>query len=931
VEQRLDRLVDLWGERTPYIDAWPERVDSRTLDEPDHWVQSACTLCSNGCALDIGVKNGVIVGVRGRAVDRVNRGRLGPKGLYGWESSNAADRLRRPLIRQGKTLKPASWDEAMALIVQRTREIRDTFTSQAIGFYTSGQLFLEDYYTQVLVARAGLGTPHLDGNTRLCTATASEALKQSFGADGQPGSYEDFDTADALFHIGQNLAETKTVLWSRILDRRRGPNPPKMVVADPRRTLTASEADVHLPLRSGTNLPLMYGLLHLLIESGAIDWKFIDAHTVGFEGLQYAVRPWTPKQTEAVTGVPVDLLRKAASILGSAERLVSTVLQGVYQSAQATASAVQVNNLHLIRGMIGRPGCAVFQMNGQPTAQNTRETGCDGGMPGFRNWNNPAHMDELAQIWNIDPQTVARWRPPTPAMEIFRLAEIGSLKMLWITATNPAVSMPELARIRKILSGRNLFVVVNDAFPTETTDLADVVLPAALWGEKTGTFTNSDRTVHLSMKAVEPPGEARPDYEIFLDFARRMDFRDKDGAPLIKFSDPEGAFEAWKSCSRGRPCDYRPISYDALREGSGIQWGGDRLYKDGKFATDAAYCQTYGHDLNTGAALPPEKYKAANPEGRAILRTADVEATDELPDDDYPFRLTTGRQVFHFHTRTRTGRSEALNRAAPEVVIQIAAEDAAPLGIASGSLVEVETRRGKIQGPVAIAQVAPGHLFVPFHYGYWDKPEHARAANELTRTAWDPVSKQPYFKEAAARLRKIDAYSLAPEQATVSARKVKKGLFSRPHLPDYLGILEENETAVAQAAMALRERHPKDPEIVHGSRLIEQWALSHVEALKPLSDRFGIRRKGEGKKLRKVVLESKKPGGFGVVRDLHDLWVLTQGSKVAAIIVLQAAHSLRDLELESALQRVGDDHERQIAWILTRLKNTAAQALVVPS
>jgi hypothetical protein len=433
------------------------------------------------------------------------------------------------------------------------------------------------------------------------------------------------------------------------------------------------------------------------------------------------------------------------------------------------------------------------------------------------------------------------------------------------------------------------------------------------------------------MKAVEPPGEARPDYEIFLDFARRMDFRDKDGAPLIKFSDPEGAFEAWKSCSRGRPCDYRPISYDALREGSGIQWGGDRLYKDGKFATDAAYCQTYGHDLNTGAALPPEKYKAANPEGRAILRTADVEATDELPDDDYPFRLTTGRQVFHFHTRTRTGRSEALNRAAPEVVIQIAAEDAAPLGIASGSLVEVETRRGKIQGPVAIAQVAPGHLFVPFHYGYWDKPEHARAANELTRTAWDPVSKQPYFKEAAARLRKIDAYSLAPEQATVSARKVKKGLFSRPHLPDYLGILEENETAVAQAAMALRERHPKDPEIVHGSRLIEQWALSHVEALKPLSDRFGIRRKGEGKKLRKVVLESKKPGGFGVVRDLHDLWVLTQGSKVAAIIVLQAAHSLRDLELESALQRVGDDHERQIAWILTRLKNTAAQALVVPS
>src|SRR5436190_9165994 len=330
MEDLRTRVQDLWGPRTPYVDQWPSRVDAHLVEEPERWVQSACVLCSNGCALDIGVKNGVIVGVRGREGDRVNRGRLGPKGLYGWEANASPERLRRPMIRRGSVLKPASWDEAMDLVVSRTKEIRERYTSQAISFYTSGQLFLEDYYTLGLVARGGLGTPHLDGNTRLCTATASEALKESFGSDGQPGSYRDFDTADTLFHVGQNVAETKTVLWSRILDRRRGPQPPKLIVADPRRTLTAREADVHLELRSGTNLALLNGLLHLIVESGNLDHEFIRNHTVGFEGLQEALRPWTPERTQEATGVPAARIREAAELLASAQRLVSTVLQGVY-------------------------------------------------------------------------------------------------------------------------------------------------------------------------------------------------------------------------------------------------------------------------------------------------------------------------------------------------------------------------------------------------------------------------------------------------------------------------------------------------------------------------------------------------------------------------------------------------------------------------
>lgn len=241
-----DSILDTWGARTPFRGEaqWPARLDQRTVDEPDRWVQSACVLCSNACALDVGVKDGRIVGVRGRPEDRSNRGRLGPKGLHGWAANNSPDRLLSPLIRRGGALREASWDEAMELIVRQTRTTRDRFTSSAIGFYSSGQLMLEEYYTLALIGRAGLGTPHLDGNIRLCTATAAAALKETFGADGQPGTVEDIDCTDCILHVGHNVAFTDTVMWMRVLDRRRGPNPPKLVVVDPRRTPTTEEADV---------------------------------------------------------------------------------------------------------------------------------------------------------------------------------------------------------------------------------------------------------------------------------------------------------------------------------------------------------------------------------------------------------------------------------------------------------------------------------------------------------------------------------------------------------------------------------------------------------------------------------------------------------------------------------------------------------------
>src|SRR3954471_9074905 len=631
VRESRDSIADIWGERTPTDRSWTARVDERVVEQPERWVQSCCVLCSNGCALDIGVKGNRIVGVRGRADDRVNRGRLGPKGLHGWEANAAPDRLTRPLVRNDGELRPASGEEAMGRVVQRTRELLHETGSGAIGFYTTGQLFLEEYYTLATIARAGLGTLHVDGNTRLCTARAAMALIESFGADGDPGSYEDFDVCDTLFLVGHNMAATQTVLWSRVLDRRKGPNPPRL-----------------------------------------------------------------------------------------------------------------------------KPGCTVFQMNGQPTAQNTRECGADGELVAFRNWNNQRHVEELARLWNVEPRRIAHWAPPTHAMQIFRLAETGSIRMLWISGTNPAVSLPDLARIRRILDKESLFLVVQDAFLSETAEHADVVFPAALWGEKTGTFTNADRTVHVSHKAIDPPGEAKSDLQIFLDYARAMDLRDDSGAPLVKWTDAEGAFAAFREVTRGRPCDYTGLSHAKLTGRSGIQWpcnaahpeGRARLYEDGVFPTGADVCETYGHDLVTGAAIEEMEYRARDPAGRARIKAADWHPPHEQPDRRYPFWLTTGRLVYHWHTRTKTGKSRALQEAAPVAFVQVSEVDALRLGISDGDRVEIETRRGKLALPARVGDIAEGTLFMPFHYG-----DHA--ANELTLTTWDPVSKQPSFKYAAATMRKI--------------------------------------------------------------------------------------------------------------------------------------------------------------------------------
>src|SRR5829696_7417854 len=455
----MDRIAEPWGTRTPYGRGgeWPTRVD--TFLEPgiesgevDDWVQSASILHSNGDGIDIAVKDGRIVGVRGRREDRVNHGRLDPKDLYGWQANASPDRLTRPLVRRDGELVETDWDTAMGAIVERSKALLAERGPSALSFYTTGQLFLEEYYTLGVVARAGIGTNHLDGNTRLCTATADEALKETFGSDGQPGSYADIDHADTIALYGHNMAATQSVTWSRILDRRAGPDPPRLIAVDPRSTPVASEADIHVPIRNGTNLALMNALVHEVIASDWVDHDYVERHTVSYEELEKQTKDCTPEWAARICGVEPRLIRETARAIGEAEALLSTVLQGFYQSHQATAASVQVNNLNLLRGMLGRPGAGILQMNGQPTAQNTRECGANGDFPAFRNWQNDAHVEELARIWNVDPQQIPSYGPPTHIMQILRFIEEGSIEFMWVTATNPAVSLPELERVRSLLS-----------------------------------------------------------------------------------------------------------------------------------------------------------------------------------------------------------------------------------------------------------------------------------------------------------------------------------------------------------------------------------------------------------------------------------------------------------------------------------------------
>ncbi|WP_153721114.1 molybdopterin-dependent oxidoreductase [Sporosarcina cascadiensis] len=761
-----------------------ERVDQNIYSQGDveRWVYSTCNICSIGCGCYIGVKDDKIVGIKGNAGHSINRGRLGPKGENQWHANNAPDRLLTPMIRnEAGELQPASWDDAMSLIAEKAKQTIDKLGPNSVSIYSTGQGFLEDYYSIAKIGRAGLQTHLLDANTRLCTATTEFCLLQSFGADGTPASYADVDETDTLVLFGHNPAETGTVFFERIMERKKRTGKPYLIVIDPRETLTAKEADLHLQLKPATNVPLYNGIVREVIQKGAVDREFIENYTVGYDKMKDSVEDWTLEKTAELTGIPLETLTVAVEALAETPTLVTTTLQGVYQSAEATTACVAVNNLHLIRGLIGKPGSGPLHMAGQPSSSANRTAGGVGTYPAHRNPMNPKHIEEMAELWNVEAKNLPAG-PEKGIEDIIAMIEQDEIGLFWNIGTNPLVSLPNRKRARKALE--KTFVVVQDPFLTETSAIADVMLPVALWGEKEGTMENADRTINILRKAVEPPEGVKSDFEVLLDFAKRMDFQDKDGNPLIQYSTPQEAFEEWKVVSKGRPCDMTGMTYEKLEKLNGMRWpaptedstGTTRLYSDFTFHTTPDDAQTFGKDQFTGRAHTKEEFENIGADGRAILHPTRYLPPYEEPNSEYPMWLTTGRLVWHWHTRTKTARSPMLHMAAQHAYVEVHADDAERMDIIEGEVVRITTPRGEIEVPARIGKtVQKGLVFVPFHFGNLDKKE---AANELTIDFVDPLSKQPTFKQSACIVEKIRNVHEVDSEDTVESIAKQYGLTS---------------------------------------------------------------------------------------------------------------------------------------------------------
>ncbi len=689
---------------------------------PDRWVQTTCGYCSVGCGMFIGVKDGRAVGVQGDPDHPVNAGLLCPKGLAEHETIHADTRARFPLLRRDRVFERVSWDDAIGTMVSRFSDIQQKYGRDAVGIISTGQLVTEEFYALGKLAQLGLGTRNYDGNTTLCMSTAVSGYKLSFGSDGPPGAYEDLERADVVLLIGANIADNHPILWQRLAANRSR----TLIVADPRVTKTAMLADVHLPVKPRSDLALLNGIIHILIESDVVDHEYIAAHTTGFDALRESVRAYTPARVSEITGLSVELIYRTASLYGNARAAFIGWTMGVNHSSKGTETVNAINNLALITGNIGRSGASPFSITGQCNAMGTRETGFASSMPGYRKFESATDREELATLWNVPVDRLPTSRG-LAYPDIIEAALDRRVRALWIIATNPIVSFPNLGVLKQALETVE-FLVVQDGFhPTPTSELAHLVLPAAIWGEKEGTYTNSERRVSKVNAAVEPPDEARSDFRIFLDLASALGCRDELFPGWTK---PEDAFSEWARVSAGRLCDYSGMTYERIEGVRGIQWpypagardatSTRRLYEDGQFQTE---------------------------DGKARLIPTSWEMFPEPPNEEFPFVLNTGRTVEHWHTRTKTGRVAILEHLSPSAWLEMNPRDGRALKLKPTDRVDVVSRRGVIRDlELRLTEtIGPGQVFVPFH---WVEAN----ANRATQSAYDPVSREPNYKQCAVRV-----------------------------------------------------------------------------------------------------------------------------------------------------------------------------------
>ncbi|BBP06014.1 assimilatory nitrate reductase [Sulfuriferula plumbiphila] len=677
-----------------------------------------------------------ITGVRGDPDHPANFGRLCTKGASLHLAAAQLDaRALYPALRseRGTPRERVSWDSALDHAAGRFAEIIRNHGADAVGFYISGQLLTEDYYVFNKLAKGLVGTNNVDTNSRLCMSSAVSGYKATLGADAPPACYEDIAATDCLFIAGSNTAYAHPIVYRRIEDARKSNPDLKVIVVDPRRTDTAREADLHLPILPGTDVALFNAMLHVMLWENMTDAAYIAAHTSGFDALRATVREYTPESVAGLCGVPATDIITAARWFGQSPATLSLYCQGLNQSSHGTDKNAALINLHLATGQIGRPGTGPFSLTGQPNAMGGREVG---GMANLlsahRDLANPAHRAEVAALWGVDSVPEI---PGKTALEMFEAVARGEIKALWIACTNPAQSLPNQALVRAALEAAEFVVVQEVNAFTETADYADLLLPAAAWGEKEGTVTNSERRITHLKAAIAAPGEARPDWEIAADFARRLGAQlGKPGTTLFPYVNAEAVFNEHRASTRGRDLDITGLSYALLDEQGPQQWpfpegattGKVRLYADGVYPTA---------------------------DGRARFASPRYLPTAEVIDARYPLHFNTGRLRDQWHGMSRTGMVARLFSHVETPVLSMHADDMARRSLKNGDLVRVKNRRGELLVPVEASEdMRVGQVFMPMHWG--GRYMSGFGVNTVTADQRDPVSRQPELKHAVVQVEK---------------------------------------------------------------------------------------------------------------------------------------------------------------------------------
>jgi nitrate reductase (cytochrome) len=752
------------------------------------WNKAPCRFCGTGCHVQVGVQDGRVVAVAGDKDAEVNKGLLCVKGYHVGAVLYGKDRLTQPLLKRGNKYVPISWDEAVEVIASRIEKAPERF-----AIYGSGQWTIPEGYAAQKFMKAGLANNHIDPNARLCMASAVTGFLATYGVDEPAGCYDDLDECDVLITWGNNPAEMHPVLFSRVIDRRSRGEKVTLIDISTRRTRTTEQAQHYLELKPHGDLALANGIAHLLLKNGTFDREFVERHcnfkapdaenpnlhgkAISFDEYREMLEPYTPEYVEELSGISADDIRMLADLFGNRKlRITSLWCMGANQHTRGTAINCLIHGVHLLSGHFGRPGDAPTSLTGQPSACGTvREVGTLAhALPGGRVIMKPEHRQEAEEFWNVPEgriqatpgyHTVKMWEQfCTPA------ADGGDIDTIWVQVTNPGQTLPNLNKLfypKQDLSEK--FLIVSDVYPTATTQLADLILPSAMWVEKNGVFGNSERRTQQWFKMVEPPGDARDDVWQTLAVAHRLfekgleTMRDRDGKFLFDVRDEKGEvvpvwdwqhyydvnvdrhlFEEYRQFTRLKHKDLAP--YDEYVKARGMRWPvveqEDGSWQETKFR----FSEGLDPYVEEGAGF--QFYHSSTKDDRAQLWFHPWEPPAELPDDDYPLMLSTGRVLEHWHSGSMTRRIPELGAAMPSAYLEMHPEDAQRRGIRNGDRVTVASRRGAIQMPAWIngrGKCPEGTVFLPFF-------DETIAANELTLDAIDPFSKQPDYKKSAVQV-----------------------------------------------------------------------------------------------------------------------------------------------------------------------------------